>query len=233
METNLEDLQNNSYRYERKFFITNVNRIFVENIILQHSAFFSEIYYERYVNNIYFDYPELNNFMDNIIGNTNRIKFRIRWYGDMLATIESSMFELKIKKGLVGSKKLLPLNKFHMNKGISISELKDVIKYSQIDPQIKSTLQDQMPIMLNRYRRKYFISSDKKFRITIDDDQSFYKISTFSNNFLYKHKDSSNIILELKYDKKYEQQASQITNGLPFRLTKSSKYARGVELLYC
>ena len=33
-------------------------------------------------------------------------------------------------------------------------------------------------------------------------------------------------------NEKYESEAPQITNKLPFRLTKSSKYSRGIALLY-
>lgn len=73
---------------------------------------------------------------------------------------------------------------------------------------------------------------DKRFIITIDDKQSFYKISTFGNCFLYKVDDFSNVILELKYNVEHDSQASIISNLLPFRVTKSSKYIRGIELLY-
>jgi len=209
-----------------------MDRISVENIILNHPSFFSEIYHERYINNIYFDSVDFKNFMDNSDGVMYRTKYRIRWYGDMLSKIAMPILELKIKRGLVGTKKTYPLNQFELAKGINIPELKKLDKDSPIDSQVNFSMQEQLPVMLNRYKRKYFESTDKKFRITIDDDQSCYKINMFNNNFLQAHSDSENVIIELKYDVKYESEAPQIINKLPFRITKSSKYAKGITLLY-
>ena len=120
MDQNMENLQNNNFRFERKYFIFNMNRVFLENIVMKHSAFFSEIFHERYINNIYFDFLNFNNFKDNIDGNMYRTKYRIRWYGDMLTKIETPVLELKIKKGLVGTKESYKLNQFELEKGIDI-----------------------------------------------------------------------------------------------------------------
>lgn len=222
----------NKFRYERKFLISRIDRISVENLILKNPAFFTEIFHERWVNNIYFDYQAFNNFIDNIEGNMFRKKYRIRWYGEMLNNIDKPILELKIKEGLLGDKKSFKLIPFRIDKGINSSVFKDVIKNSNIDSKTKLNMQDQIPVMLNRYKRKYFESSDKKFRITIDDQQSFYKLNSFNNTFLQKLIDSKNVILEIKYNKKYDSEAAKITNNFPFRLTKSSKYAKGIELLY-
>lgn len=228
MESRLSEI----YRYERKFFLQSMDRKSVENIILCHPAFFSEIYHERYVNNIYFDDLNFNNFEDNINGNLNRKKYRIRWYGEMLSEIKSPILELKARTGSVGTKESYVLNPFKLDKGICISHVIDLINNSNINPTVKFTLQDQIPVLLNRYRRRYYESYDKKFRITIDYDQSFYKIKTYNNEFLYSCKDSDSIIVELKYNINSDSKAATVTNALPFRLTKSSKYARGIELLY-
>ena len=89
----MENLPNNSYRYERKFFLQTMDRISVENLIMSHPALFTEIYHERYINNIYFDNLDFNNFEDNVHGNIHRKKYRIRWYGKMLSEIESPNLE--------------------------------------------------------------------------------------------------------------------------------------------
>lgn len=233
MGKNMENHQNNTLRYEHKFFVDNIDRNTAQNIIQHHPALFFEIYHERYVNNIYFDDIGFNNFKDNIDGIMYRKKYRIRWYNKMLTIIDKPILELKLKMGLVGSKKYYPLNQFELSKGININKLKGLIGRFKFDSKTKLSMQEQRPVLLNRYRRKYFESRDKRFRITIDDEQSFFKFNTLNNFFLQKHKDSSNIIIELKYDRKYSSEAEHITNMLPFRLTKSSKYARGITLLYC
>ncbi|MFC2152753.1 VTC domain-containing protein [Bacteroidota bacterium] len=232
MERNMENLQNNNYRYERKFFISNISRIFVENVIHQHPAFFSEIYHERIVNSIYFDTYDFNNFTDNIIGNTNRTKYRIRWYGELFKEVQKPTLEIKIKKGIVGTKKLMPLKSFNIDRGFKTNELMNILKQSELDDVSLYKMHNQIPVILNRYRRKYFQTSDKKFRITVDDNQEFYKIGSLANYFFQKQSDFNNVILELKYEKQFESEAARITNSIPFRTTKSSKYARGVEFFY-
>lgn len=221
-----------NYRYERKFFIKNLDRISVERIILNHPAHFSEIYQERYINNIYFDTIDFENYIDNIDGNMFRTKHRIRWYGDLFTKVKYPVLELKIKKGLVGTKinhKLIP---FEFHKGIDSFNIAKIMQDSLIPDLTKFTLKNQNPVICNRYRRKYFLSGDHKFRITIDDDQSFFKFNKYKNYFINEYKDPNNIILELKYDKEDDIVADRISNRIPFRATKSSKYARAVQLLY-
>lgn len=232
MVLHMENLQNNSYRYERKFLIPNVTRVNVEQLVLQHPALFSEIYHDRYVNNIYFDFIELRNFMDNIMGNMQRIKHRIRWYGDLLSMIEKPVLELKIKEGIVGTKRSFKLNQFNLNKGISAAQVRSIILNSEVDTPVKSVIHNQIPVLLNRYKRKYFQSADKKFRITIDDEQMFVKFNTFNNSFMERFVDHNQVVMELKYEKQYESEAAKIVNCFPYRLTKSSKYARGVQLFF-
>ena len=84
------------------------------------------------------------------------------------------------------------------------------------------------PSLVNRYVREYFISADKKFRITIDNEQAFYGIKNKYNSFLNKFVDFDNTILELKYDKGHDSEASIISSQFQFRMTKSSKYVNGM-----
>ena len=46
-----------TYRFERKSFIENLSVENLKHMIAMHPAMFSEIYYERYINNIYFADP--------------------------------------------------------------------------------------------------------------------------------------------------------------------------------
>lgn len=161
-----------------------------------------------------------------------RSKYRIWWYGELFREDENPVLELKMKKGFVGGKHSFLLKTFRIQKGIGVADFKNVIKDSKIDTWIEAAIETQGPIILNRYRRKYFQSADKQFSITIDDQQSFYKIKPHENSFLEKLDDFSNVIIELKYDKELGVKADKITGDLPFMITKSSKYARAIELLY-
>ena len=83
--------------------------------------------------------------------------------------------------------------------------------------------------LINRYRRKYFQSADRKFRITIDTDMESYQPTQTQCLLLNKSTDRFNTVLELKYTKEWDQYAHTITNYFPFRVTKHSKYAIGIE----
>jgi SPX domain protein involved in polyphosphate accumulation len=214
-------------RYERKFLITDFSVKDVEQMIKLHPARFSEIYYERVINNIYLDTLGFSNYYDNVEGETERLKARIRWYGELFGTIENPVLEFKIKKGLLGKKESYPLLPFVMDTNFSKEQVKQAI--SATPPQIRDLINSLKPALLNRYTRKYFISADGQFRITIDSRLTFYRIGYVGNTFLNKSVDYKTTVLELKYDSSMEVEAKQIGNMFPFALTKSSKYLQGIE----
>ena len=232
MGQSMENHQNRTFRYERKFFLDNTDRPFVEGLIKLHPSLISEIYHERYVNNIYFDYPDFRNFSDNANGNMYRKKYRIRWYGDMMSSIANPVLEVKIKKGMVGTKESYPLNPFRLTPDIKTSDISTLIKTSIDNSSIKHSLLDQKAVLINRYRRKYYQTFNKKFRITLDDRQCFWKINCLNNSLLTKREDNSNVVIELKYDKIHDHEAANMIRYFNFRLSKSSKYARGIEFHY-
>jgi hypothetical protein len=228
-------MSSNYYRYENKFYISNLTKYEIESIIHFHPAFFSKLYQNRYVNNIYFDYYNFNSFHDNLDGSMHRIKFRIRWYGDLFGNINEPTLELKFKNGLLGYKNSYPLLPFNIDPNDNSFNKQTLIK-SVINTDIPDTLKTEImflrPLLLNRYFRSYFQSSCKDFRITVDSGLTSYRLNSNNNSFLHKLFDNINVILELKYDSKANNRASEITNYFPFRLTKSSKYVSGIELIY-
>ncbi len=85
------------------------------------------------------------------------------------------------------------------------------------------------PGLVNRYSRHYFLSFDQKFRLTLDDELSYYEVSRRNNTFSRKVNDDSSVIIELKYNLNNDHMAGTIANHFPFRMTKSSKYVNGIE----
>ncbi len=220
------------YRYERKFFITELSREQVIQIVKNHPACFREVFHERYINNIYFDSHDQVNYIENVEGNADRTKYRIRWYGDLMGAVKKPVLELKIKKSLLGKKRSFKLSPFTFDKTLDIYKLRQVFKTSVLDGDVAREVMLQDPLLVNRYRRRYYLSADNGYRITIDDDQSFYKIKRLNNTFLRKDTDKTSIILELKYDQSLFNEAHKISNLFPFRMTKSSKYVRGVDSIH-
>lgn len=216
------------FRFERKFFISALSRHEVKSIVKLHPSMFKEIFHKRYINNIYFDTPNFDSFSDNVEGSTFRVKFRIRWYGDMFGPVEKPVLELKIKNSMLGRKESYKLRPFDFDNSISSSVIAKVFEDSDLPEKIKQQVKYLSPSLVNRYVREYFISSDKRFRITIDNDQSFYGIKNKFNSFLNKFVDLDSTILELKYDKCHDSDASIISSQFQFRMTKSSKYVNGM-----
>ena len=224
--------QVDNFRYERKFYITDMSANEVDSIIKLHPAIFKEIYYKRYVNNIYFDYDDFNFYFDNVDGVLYRIKYRIRWYGNLFGDVNNPILELKIKNGLLGRKKRYPLIPFKLDNGFDIELFKKLVKSSKIPTNIKENLFSLKPVLINRYARKYYLSIDKNFRITVDHGFSFFKVGNQNNYYLAYVHNNFDTILELKYNKEKDDFAEYISNNFPFRLTKSSKFIQGIEKLY-
>jgi SPX domain protein involved in polyphosphate accumulation len=219
-------------RYERKFFISELTMPEIEKIVKLNPLIFSEIFHKRRVNNIYLDSRDMENYIGNLVGNTERLKIRIRWYGRIFGLIQKPILELKIKKGEIGEKMSFPLKEFRLDKDLSIDFLqKEIFAKSNLPIWLVEKLKLFNLSLLNCYERKYFTSTDKKFRITLDNNLMFYEIKERNNSFKYRIEDIKNNILEVKYSQENDWKFSQITQDFPFRLTKSSKYIMGIEIL--
>lgn len=219
---------NYNYRYERKFLIDNAVRIEIENIVKNLPGMFIEAYPKRYVNNIYFDTLAMKNYFENVDGSAKRKKARIRWYGNLNCLIHKPMLEIKLKMGLVGGKISHTILPFDFNeKPLPPNLLTTLLKESSVPVEIKADMDMLNPTLVNRYSRSYFQSADKNFRITIDDDLSFFH-PYHNRGCLYNNTSNNTVILELKYAQEMDNIVEQISSKLPFRLTKSSKYVEGI-----
>jgi SPX domain protein involved in polyphosphate accumulation len=215
-------------RYERKFLVVDRSVSEIEQLLKFNPACFSEIYEERTVNNVYFDTFGFNNYYDNVEGNTERIKPRIRWYGELFGPAKA-ILEFKIKKGLMGKKEFYKLANFSLDKDFSRAKVVNALDMQKTPIHILDIMRSVYPTVLNSYNRKYFISADKNFRITIDKDLSFFGIGYNQPLFLNKVKKYNVVVVELKYNAMFEEEAKTIAGEFPFALTKNSKYLQGIE----
>jgi SPX domain protein involved in polyphosphate accumulation len=218
-------------RYERKFVVNDMYFTEVEQQIRIHPISFSPLFYPRYINNIYFDTNEMDFFYDNVSGKGSRKKARIRWYADQFGRIEKPVLEFKVREGMLGNKLSFRLKPFTVNDNFNYEKLLESIDASELPAWAREIMHQLKPALMNRYRRHYFISFDEKYRITLDDELSYFAIGMDNNFFLEKYSGEETIV-ELKYERKYDNDATYVTTRLPFRLTKSSKYVNGMELLH-
>lgn len=216
-------------RFERKFINSDLDINKTEQIIKMHPALFSEIHLRRYINNIYFDSPSLENYYENSFGKARRSKARIRWYGDLFQKIKNPVLEIKNKNGLTGYKQSFELPAFEFTQQFDTKQLKTIFEQAKLPCDIYNKLLKSVPTLVNRYSRKYFADFSRNYRLTTDTEINYYNIKAGKNFINYKVTDNKNIVIELKYDFDKDEKAKYITDKLPFRLTKNSKYVNGIE----
>lgn len=221
-----------NYRYERKFTIPDYYSIQeIEHHIKSNFWLFSEIFHKRQVNNIYFDTLDYNDYLDNVSGVADRKKIRIRWYEETFGMIENPILEVKVKQGLVGNKLSYPIESFTLDNTFTKEYIHTVFDNSEIPKAVFEDLKIAVPTLLNSYQRKYYISSDKRFRITLDFDLKYYNMDVRFNNFKKIPQKNPDKIIELKYSPLDDVDAKIITTQFPFRLNKNSKYVNGIDFL--
>jgi len=219
-------------RFERKFVTSELDEHDLVHLIRHHPLMFTEIYHQRYVNSLYFDTVSLANYHDNLSGIKDRMKIRIRWYGELFGKIAEPILEFKIKDGWAGWKTLYQLPALQMTARIDYDMLIMAMAKIDLPEHLPLLIKSIEPIIIIRYKRKYFSSTENNFRITIDTDLSYHAARRRDNIDSHKYADYITKILELKYQRKYDNQAEAVTNHLPFRLSKNSKYVNGISRLF-
>lgn len=225
-------LEVRDYRYERKFQVHELEAAQIRMLIKRHPCMFYEPYPPRYINNLYLDNEDFENYYDNVDGTDQRRKIRIRWYGRMLGEIKQPQLEFKIKSGLVGTKYIYPLPPFTLNDRFTHAIMQDVFQSSSLPPEVAWDLKGFNVVLCNRYFRWYYESRDKNFRTTVDTGMEFYQIRPRCNRFNQKYSEHRKTIVELKYDKPLDVKADRVSGFFPFSLSKNSKYAAGIEYVY-
>jgi SPX domain protein involved in polyphosphate accumulation len=224
----------NNLRYERKFYSNDISVSQILNYFLTHSSSFKIAYPDRFVNNVYFDTNEFSMFRHGVEGDSQRIKVRMRWYGDMESSEIIPTLELKRKFGHVGDKMKWKLSTFQTTQAmLKAAQQVDLLLDSNAnDYSILYTVLPQLrPVLINRYKRKYLISADQKYRVTIDTGMSYYPNTTNIPKSQNSEK-TDGIIVEVKYSPSDHDGVGIITNQIPIRLSKFSKYLNGVEMLF-
>jgi hypothetical protein len=215
------------WRYERKFLVGNCDMRTLEQTILSNPMYFRKLHAERQINNIYFDTEDFICLVQNVDGQASRRKMRVRWYGDTFGHINKPVLEIKIKEALVGRKRRYKLQPFDLSKSFDKKTISQCLANSDLPETVASSLQIMPPTLLNSYIRRYYISANQQYRLTLDYNLKFYTVAA-GGKTAFRQRKSTDLIIEIKYDEDNDNNVDQITNDFPFRLTKSSKYVQGI-----
>ena len=220
-----------TYRFERKYLVAHSRLDAMRMAMLTNPAGFQPLFKPRYINNIYLDTLGFDFYYDNVDGEALRTKYRVRWYGKLYQSIAKPILEIKAKNGPVNTKYSFVLVPFDLNSSFTNEIWKGIQAQSTLPDDIRIALSNLKPVLLNRYLRHYFLSRDKKFRITIDSEMSYYPFSGFNPSSRDHGLHQNDIVVELKYAPEDDQEARDISTHFPFNLTKNSKYLNGIERL--
>jgi hypothetical protein len=189
---------------------------------------FRSPYPDRVVNNIYFDGHDYRSYGENLSGASERVKLRYRWYGES-ETPERGQLELKCKRNFYGWKMRFPVAGAPYASGDTWRRLRGRMM-EQLTPEGRFWLTAHpFAVLLNRYRRQYYVSADGRVRATIDTglrvcDQRFKPVP----NFARRANIAPSIVVEFKFARVDRLFASDILQGIPLRVSRHSKYMVGV-----
>ena len=146
--------------------------------------------------------------------------------------IDHPVLEHKIKRGLVNGKQCFPLPPLHLNGSIDRDALAAAYDRAGLPDLVRSRLRHLQPALINRYRRHYFQSADRRFRLTVDAELDFHSANSGTGSASATANGGDLIILELKFEPEHAEAAEAVTNAFPFRLNRCSKYVLGIEQLH-
>ena len=204
-------------RFERKYIERKNNAYLFKNFLVTNR--FYKKYDKRIVSSLYFDDLNFSSFKDNVDGNTQRLKTRIRWYNE---TPDLINLEIKNKNGFLGWKDTIKLKNIK-----NIEENLRNYPNSELENYLKKIFKKNMfPIIKTKYLREYYEYVHGNVRATIDTQLEFFSVKTnFKINF-------DKEILEFKYPASDDQIfRNYVIPKNNFRFQKFSKYVVGVNLL--
>jgi len=208
----------NNRRIERKWVFKKVDHLMVLNSLLRSQFFFKNHYHSRSVNSIYYDDINLSNITQNLDGVSNRVKYRVRWYGSNSDNLQNPNFEIKKKRNFETQKKTIPLKNFNNINYNSEKSLNYLTKFINDNIVLNKIL---LPTLLIVYHRIYLISSNNLIRATIDYEVKSKRLLNFKNDFFCNFK---NVILELKYEPNLDSSVRKMIDNIKVRYAKNSKY---------
>ncbi len=208
-------------RYERKYRVELPEPEAVEAVVRTHPAAFREIHARRHVNNLYFDTPGARFYADHVSGVGERLKVRVRWYGGRRPGDGPARLELKAKEGAITSKRMFP---------VGAGPLRESPPTEGLPDDLRERILSLRASLFNRYRRRYFLSRNGRFRVTVDSDLEFARPGCLDGMSLERY-ERSGVILELKHSVEDSPEGAEVSSRFPFSVCKNSKYVTGMTLL--
>ena len=155
------------YRWELKLVLPEAMGPRLDARLRLHPMGLRVLFPPRRVNSLYFDTEGLARLDQNHAGVPQRCKLRYRWYGEDLSGA-GGVIEVKRRRGRLGTKSLFPIEGPVDLRTMDWREL-FVLLRRQLPPEAALALRAfTRPVLLNRYRRRYLATPDRRVRVTVD-----------------------------------------------------------------
>lgn len=218
-------------RFEDKYVVP--LRLSVEGLFNLRRYGFEELYEDRVVNSIYFDDSEFSCFTENLEGNANRTKIRLRWYGEAsLFEARKSYLEIKWKESGVGGKNIIPVLERLTEQRLA-KLLTDHLVRRSIDEKnyelgkAARMLLVQQEVLKVQYSRKYLFSKLLNCRLTVDSKLCGFPICHEFRGVARRVAADFRVV-ELKYETPDLYSCRQYANCLEIPRRSFSKYSWGL-----
>jgi hypothetical protein len=217
-------------RFEVKFVLDPTRMSWIEEWVSSHDAGFLEPYPCRQVNNVYFDSFDLWTYRENLSGASDRSKVRFRWYGEVNHA-ESGALEVKRRIRNLGWKLSYRVGELALD-GSRWKDIRRELR-SRLSRENRLWLDEHsFPVLINRYRRRYFESMDRRVRVTIDWMQRVYDQRLRSDpNFSRAANLPDSMVVEFKSLVENRARVSEVIQTFPVRVSRNSKYVIGVQAI--
>ena len=224
-------------RIEKKFTIKAEMLNQVRESVSDSKLGFSKVYDDRYVNSIYLDSFNYENYQENLAGLSQRSKARVRWYSSSpFAGLSSSTklaLEIKLRNNILGNKLTsfveLPENLVSLT-SIEIIQLFREQLPKDFLPHIDHCNELSLGVS---YLREYYEDFNKDLRITIDTNIKFFRPES-QNTLAQSNIKTLNMdysILECKFSPEFVKTAEDTISSFgEVSAGRHSKYSVGIYL---
>ena len=210
-------------RVEIKYDIFSLKKFFLENWI-KSQKILTKKYPNRIIKTIYYDSFDLKAATQNLSGESNRVKYRLRYYIES-GVMTDARFEIKIKKNDINYKKIIKLDKKIMDINL-MNPLGHLLENNIGESDLIYNIchvKKLYPVLEISYLRSYYNFFNSI--VTVDKNIT-YQIQN-KKYYLEKVIDDSHV-LELKILISDLKEQKKLQNEIPFRLTRFSKYTKGL-----
>lgn len=223
MELNMEKKASNSpWRFERKYQLSPYEYLQFEKLMMLSDI--KKLHPDRQINNCYLDSINNNSYTESIEGYSEKMKVRIRWYGELFATTKP-VLEFKLKQNNSNKKETFKLFKTTINQSFNWVDYAQKVEEYLSKNFDSIIINRSKPVLINTYKRSYFSNFEKTFRLTIDRELKFLSPN---NKLDYNHpKKIDSYIIELKFSNE------DLISSFPVfkNLGKFSKFTTGLKLI--